>query len=170
LILEHYQLRRWLFLGQGRLGDASLLWGSRIVNRSQLGANAQAGVSQLLTTPDPFRDPFLKFSNRFTVFVPSSTGKSDQKRRSLINLLEGEKPAHTQYQIEYVSPRMRIGFQSMIGLDAVIARYPSGFKVGQKLGQDSVIGSSHTQDGPSWTIGRSSLIGGGAKLDESRER
>ncbi|HZY71764.1 MAG TPA: phage tail protein [Edaphobacter sp.] len=170
LILEHYQLRRWLFLGQGRLGDASLLWGSRIVNRSQLGANAQAGVSQLLTTPDPFHDPFLKFSNRFTVFVPSSTGKSDQKRRSLINLLEGEKPAHTQYQIEYVSPRMRIGFQSMIGLDAVIARYPSGFKVGQKLGQDSVIGSSHTQDGPSWTIGRNSLIGGGAKLDESRER
>jgi phage tail-like protein len=165
LILEHYQLRRWLFLGQGLLGDASLLWGSRIVNRSQLGANAQAGVSQLLTTPDPFRDPFLKFSNQFTVFVPASTGKSDQKRRSLINLLEGEKPAHTQYQIEYVSPRMRIGFQSMIGLDAVVARYPSGFKVGQQLGQDSVIGGSHTQGGPSWTIGRSSLIGAGAKLD-----
>lgn len=165
LILEHYQLRRWLFLGQGHLGDASLLWGSRIVNRSQLGANAQAGVSQLLTTPDPFRDPFLKFSNQFTVFVPASMGKSTQKRRSLINLLEGEKPAHTQYQIEYVSPRMRIGFQSMIGLDAVVARYPSGFKVGQKLGQDSVIGGSHTQGGSSWSIGRSSLIGGGAKLD-----
>jgi len=165
LILEHYQLRRWLFLGEGRLGDASLLWGSRIVNRSQLGANAQAGVSQLLTTPDPFHDPFLKFSNQFTVFVPASTGKSDQRRRSLINLLEGEKPAHTQYQIEYVSPRMRIGFQSMIGLDAVVARYPSGFKVGQKLGQNSVIGGSHTQGGPSWTIGRSSLIGAGAKLD-----
>ena len=58
LILENYQLRRWLFLGAGRLGDDAILWGKRIINRSQLSGNAQAGVSQLLTTPDPFHDPF----------------------------------------------------------------------------------------------------------------
>lgn len=165
LILEHYQLRRWLFLGKGRLGDAAVLWGARIVNRSQLGENAQAGVSQLVTTPDPFRDPFLKYSNQFTVFVPASTGASDQKRRSLINLLEAEKPAHTKYQVEYVAPRLRIGFQSMIGLDAVVARYPSGFKLGQQLGQNSVLSGSSPRGGPYWAIGRSSRIGAGAKRD-----
>lgn len=37
LLLEHFKLRRWLFAGSARLGDDSVLWGQRIVNRSQLG-------------------------------------------------------------------------------------------------------------------------------------
>jgi phage tail-like protein len=165
LILEHYQLRRWLFLGEGRLGDDAMLWGVSIVNRSQLGHNAQAGVSQLVTTPDPLHDPFLKYSHKFTVFVPASFGASDRKRRGLINLLEAERPAHTQYQVEYVAPRLRVGFQSMIGLDSVIARYPSGFRVGQRLGKESVLSGSPEQAGPSWAVGKSSRIGPGATLD-----
>ena len=66
LILEHFQLRRWLFVGAGRLGDQAVLWGQRIVNRSQLleeGAEedgAQVGGTQLITTPDPLRDPFSR--------------------------------------------------------------------------------------------------------------
>jgi len=165
LILENYQLRRWLFVGQGRLGDDAVLWGKRIVNRSQLSNNAQLGTTQLITTPDPFHDPFLVYSNKFTVFVPAWVGASDQKKRGLINLLEAEKPAHTQYQVEYVSARMRIGFQSMIGLDSVVARYPSGYKLGQELGKDSVLSGTPLQGGPSFSIGRNSRIGGGSKLD-----
>ena len=38
LILEHFKLRRWLFLGAGRIGDQAVLWGERIVNRSQLNS------------------------------------------------------------------------------------------------------------------------------------
>ncbi len=165
LILENYQLRRWLFLGQGRLGDDALLWGKRIVNRSQLSNNAQLGTTLLITTPDPFHDPFLVYANKFTVFVPAAIGASDQKKRGLINLLEAEKPAHTQYQIEYVSPRMRIGFQSMIGLDSVVGRYPSGYKLGQGLGKDSILSGAPLQGGPSFAIGRNSRIGEGSKLD-----
>ena len=41
LILEHYRLRRWFELGAGRLGDQAVLWGKRIVNRSQLGRAAR---------------------------------------------------------------------------------------------------------------------------------
>jgi phage tail-like protein len=165
LILENYQLRRWLFLGAGRLGDDAVLWGKRIINRSQLSSNAQVGVTQLLTTPDPFHDPFLAYSNKFTVFVPAQFGASDQKRRGLINLLEAERPAHTQYQIEYVTPRLRIGFQSMIGLDSVVGRYPSGVTLGQRLGKDSILSGVPRQGGPSVAIGRSSRIGQGSKLD-----
>ncbi|MDM0109631.1 phage tail protein [Variovorax sp. J22R24] len=40
LLLEHFKLRRWLFAGRARLGDDSVLWGQRIVNRSQLGGNS----------------------------------------------------------------------------------------------------------------------------------
>jgi phage tail-like protein len=165
LILENYQLRRWMLLGQGRLGDDAVLWGKRIMNRSQLSSNAQVGVTQLLTTPDPFHDPFLAYSHKFTVFVPASFGALEQKKRGLINLLEAEKPAHTQYQIEYVSPRLRIGFQSMIGLDSVIGRYPADFKLGQKLGKASVLSGSPGQGGPSFEIGRRSRIGQSSNLD-----
>jgi hypothetical protein len=135
------------------------------MNRSQLSSNAQVGVTQLLTTPDPFHDPFLAYSHKFTVFVPASFGALEQKKRGLINLLEAEKPAHTQYQIEYVSPRLRIGFQSMIGLDSVIGRYPADFKLGQKLGKASVLSGSPGQGGPSFEIGRRSRIGQSSNLD-----
>ena len=81
LILEHFKLRRWLFVGAGKLGDDAMLWGQRIVNRSQLNSNARVGplvcppdskpATQLISTPDPLHDPFLVYANVFSVFVPA---------------------------------------------------------------------------------------------------
>ena len=126
LILEHFQIRRWLFADHGRLGDCSQLWGRRIVNRSQLNEGAQVGGTQLVTSNDPLRDPFHYTAHRFSVFVPGRIEDSDPLRRSLLNLLRSESPAHAQYQVQFVRPRFRIGFQSTIGLDAVVARPPGG--------------------------------------------
>ncbi|HEY3284054.1 MAG TPA: phage tail protein [Armatimonadota bacterium] len=168
LILEHYQLRRWMFLGAGRLGDQAMLWGQRIVNRSQLGEGAQVGHSQLITTQDPYRDPFHVYAHKFTVFVPAACGSTDQGRKGLENLLKAESPAHTAYQIRYVEPRFRIGFQSTIGLDAVIGRLPEGgvrLDGGTPLGQDSVLTRPpQAQGGPSLQVGESRL-GTTSRLD-----
>jgi hypothetical protein len=101
-----------------------VLWGKRIVNRSQLGDGAQVGVTQLKATQDPLRDPFHVYAHRFTVFVPASAGQTPERRRALERLIAREQPAHTQGTIEYVEPRFRIGFQSMIGLDSVVACLP----------------------------------------------
>lgn len=160
LILENYELRRWLSLGSGTLGNNAVLWGQRIVNRSRLGSNAQAGVTRLETTPDPLHDPFLVYAHKFTVFVPARFGAAEKSKRSLINLLESEKPAHTQYQVEYVAPRMRVGFQSMIGLDSVVGRYPAAFHLGEKLAGASVLSGSPIQPvGTAYEIGRDTRIG-----------
>jgi phage tail-like protein len=161
LILEHYQLRRWLFLGAGRLGDQAVLWGKRVVNRSQLNEGAQVGHSQLTTTQDPYRDPFHVYAHKFTVFVPACYGQSEQQRKALENLLKAESPAHTHYQLEFVEPRFRIGFQSMIGFDAVIGRLPQGVTLNATpLGPASVLGSPpHKQGGPSLEIGKEARIG-----------
>ena len=166
LILEHFKLRRWLFLGAGRLGDQAVLWGKRIVNRSQLDANAQVERTQLITTQDPWRDPFHVYAYKFTVFVPASYRQSDQQRKALENLLRTERPAFTQYQIEYVEPRFRIGFQSSIGLNTVVGRYPEGVTLNQTaLGGDSVLGEPpHKQGGPTLEIGRQSRVGTTTKL------
>lgn len=140
LILEHYRLRRWLELGAGRLGDQAVLWSRRVVNRSQLNENAQVGVTQLKGAQDPHRDPFHVYAHSFTVFVPARAGKTPGGRRSLTRLVAQESPAHTHGTITYVEPRFRIGFQSMIGLDSVIARLPQGVTLGQtEVGPASVL-------------------------------
>jgi phage tail-like protein len=167
LILEHFKLRRWLFLGAGRVGDQAELWGKRIVNRSQLGDGAQIGHTQLITSQDPLRDPFHVYAHRFTVFVPACYGATELKRRSLENLLKNGRPATTQSYVEYVGPRFRIGFQSAIGLDSVIARYPEGVTLNQTpLNRGSVLTApDHEQAGPSLAIGSQSRIGSTTKLE-----
>jgi phage tail-like protein len=167
LILEHFKLRRWLFLGAGRVGDQAELWGKRIVNRSQLDEGAQVGHTQLITSQDPLRDPFHVYAHKFTVFVPSRYGATELKRRSLEQLLKNGRPAATQSYVEYVEPRFRIGFQSVIGLDSVIARYPEGVRLNQTpLNRGSVLsGPDHEQGGPSLEIGSQSRIGSTTKLE-----
>ena len=132
MILEHFKLRRWLFLGSGRLGDQAMLWGQKIVNRTQLGGdqvdgNGQLGVSQLKVEQDPLRDPFHVYAHKFSVFVPGWLKRKPEQKRGLDRLLETERPAHTEFQMVYVDPRFRIGIQSMIGFDAVVACYQTGY-------------------------------------------
>jgi phage tail-like protein len=167
LILEHYQLRRWLFLGAGRLGDQAELWGRRIVNRSQLGEGAQAGGSQLITTTDPHRDPFHVQAHRFSVFVPAAAARSDRRRRGLERLIDSERPAHTQADVVYVEPRLQVGVQSSIGLDAVIGRYPEGVTVASsRLGTGSILGSSPGDRNEPWPeVGTTARIGTTTKLE-----
>ena len=57
--------------------------------------------------------------------MPAYIRHSEPQRKALENLLRNAQPASTQAQIEYVEPRFRIGFQSMIGFDSVIARDPA---------------------------------------------
>lgn len=151
-------MRRWLQLGKGRLGEQAVLWGRRIVNRSQLDTNARTNHTLLLTTPDAASDPVLVHANRITVFVPSRYREQAQ-RRSLEQLLRSECPAYVQYDIEYVEPRMRIGVQSMIGLDAVIGRLPQGIPLGTTpLGTASILTAAPAIP-PAQRIGRNTRLG-----------
>ena len=167
LILEHFKLRRWLFLGVGRLGDQAVLWGKRIVNRSQLGDTARTERTQLLTTQDPLRDPFHVYAYKFSVFVPASFRVSDTERKALENILRNGRPAGTQAQLEYVEPRFRIGFQSMIGFDSVVGRYPAGVTLNDTaLGCGTVLtGPAHKRAGPSFAIGDQASIGTTTRLE-----
>jgi phage tail-like protein len=169
LVLEHYRLRRWLFLGAGRLGEEARLWGASIVNRTKLDGpscrgNAQAGVTELNTTQDPRRDPFWVYAHKVTVFAPASYARSPMAKRGLDRLIRAERPGHVAYQIVYVEPRFRIGTQSMIGFDTAIGRYPdANLHLGQaRLGQASMLGGSGPGD--SITVGKRSRIGTTTRL------
>lgn len=145
LLLEHFKLRRWLHVGQGRLGDDAELWGDAIVNRTQLDVHAQAGGTRLVATPDPLRDPLLVHAHRASVFVPAGATRTPALRRALQRLLQREVPAHVEVQLHPVAPRFQVGRQAMLGLDAVVARTPAGVALqdagpqAARLGQGTVL-------------------------------
>ena len=166
LVLEHYRLRRWLYVGAGRLGNQSVLWGKRIVNRSQLNKGAQVARTQVIASQDPFRDPFHVYAHKFTVFVPSHIGTVEARRRALENIIEEEKPAHTAGAIEYVKPRYIVGFQSMIGFDGVIGDYPAGVITDRtRLANGSILTDEpHKRCGPPLQVGKTGRIGSSTNL------
>jgi phage tail-like protein len=160
LILEHWKIRRWLFLGAGRLGDAAVLWGETIMGRSQLGTTARAGVSRLDNSRPPEADPFNDFAYGFTVFVPIGLARSVQQQQAVQRLLAQQKPAFTQATLRVVRPRMRIGIQASIGLDSVIGCWPQGVPLeSARLGQASVLSAAKNID-PGPRIGASRLGAG----------
>jgi len=160
LILEHFRLRRWLRLGTGRLGEEAVVWGERVVGRTRLGANAQAGVTRLDTTPNPALDPFLVHANQFSVFVPARCRDDARSRKALENLVEREAPAHTRHYLHFVEPRFRIGTQSMLGFDAVVAAVPQGVTLGETpLGTASILTGPPPQGGPAIAVGKEGRVG-----------
>jgi phage tail-like protein len=163
IVLEHFKLRRWLFLGTARVGAQAVLWGQRIINRTQLNANAQVDRTRLVMTPDPKRDPLHFYAHGFTVFVPACAGATDAERRSFVNLLRAESPAHTRWDVAWVEPRFRIGVQSMIGFDAVVGAVPPAAHLGSAiLGGPTLVGPGRTRR---LRAGRSGRVGLGSQLD-----
>jgi len=163
LILEHWKIRRWLYLGAGRLGDAAVLWGQSIIDRSQLNDNAQAGVTRLDTSGAATLDPFNADAYAFTVFVPGGLARTAQQKASVRRLIDQERPAWTQAKLRFVLPRMRIGIQASVGFDAVVGCWPEGVLLNDaRLGKATVLSAAPSVDrGP--RVGRS-RIGAGMRI------
>lgn len=165
-ILEHFKLRRWLFLDHARLGDQNALWGKRIIDRLQLDQQARIGSFQLIDTSDPVSDPFSHYAHQFTIFIPMHTPCSPTQQQTLQRIIEMAKPAHTQGYLKVVQPRFRIGIESLIGIDTVLGRYPDQTITGEsKLGYESVLGTSSNDKPPTMRIGTRSRIGSSTLLD-----
>jgi phage tail-like protein len=166
-ILEHFKLRRWLFLGAGRLGDSSQVWGDNVVKRLQLDVHDQVGTFQLIDTGDPLRDPFYQYAHRFSVFLPLKFEVSATEQQTLQRIVEMAKPAYSEGTLRLVEPRFRIGVQAFIGLDTMISAYPGRAIEGEgRLGYDAVLGASADETGPpTMRVGVRSRIGSSTLVD-----
>jgi hypothetical protein len=143
-----------------------VVWGERIVGRTRLGAHGQLGVTRLDATPDPVRDPFLVHANQFSVFVPARCRDDDRSRKALDNLVRAEAPAATRGYLHFVEPRFRIGIQSMLGFDTVVASVPQGVALGKTpLGDASVLtGAPDVAQAQGLAVGKTSRVGTTARL------
>ncbi len=155
-ILEHFRLRRWLFLnGQSSLTGGAVLWGNQILNYSQLGGeNSHLGNLTLQGTPEPIADMFSAFAHRFSVFIPAAQSRCDRETQ-IRALIEAEKPSHTQYTLQKVEPRFRVGVQSTLGFNTLIGDYPRlVLNHCSTLGYDAVLNTAPESQAPGVQIGQ----------------
>ncbi len=81
------------------------------------------------------------YAHLFTVFVPAAQVPLAAQRQALRDLIEAEKPAHTDFQLCLVEPRMRVGVQARVGIDSIIAGPGPTLRLGSgELGRDSYLG------------------------------
>ena len=124
-----------------------------------LGGTAQLDTSYL-ETGDRFGAPlFENVAHQFAVQVYSRQVSSAARRAQLEQIIDREKPAHTLYHLCVIEPKMRVGFQSVLGFDTVIAGsrsdpaqlggpafHPEGLELGGelagKIGETSQIGEN----------------------------
>jgi phage tail-like protein len=86
---------------------------------------------------------FQSTAHLFTVVVPPASGQPVD-RSLVMKVVEAEKPAHTGFHLCFADPRMRIGIQARIGVDALVAAGPEEMT----LGETSVLGGGTVLAGP----------------------
>jgi hypothetical protein len=69
----------------------------------------------------PEAELLAKHAHRFSVWLPAAWVPSETAERMLRRAIDAERPAHVAYDLCLIEPRMRIGRQSAIGVDSVIA-------------------------------------------------
>ena len=84
-----------------------------------VGATAVLDHSRLLNAEDFGLPLFDEVAHRFCVYVYS--GISAGQKQAVAAVLDREKPAHTSCHLCTIEPRMRVGFQSRVGIDTVVA-------------------------------------------------
>jgi phage tail-like protein len=135
VVLEHYQLRRWAVHNASRLGDASELFGPEVVRRLKVGDYSTIGEFALVGVPSPRTDPFRVFAHAFTLFVHA--GRDDDTAAlaaSARRIVAAVSPAHTSPVVCVVRPTARLGVQSRLGMDAVVAGPQPAGHLGDQLG------------------------------------
>jgi phage tail-like protein len=122
-LVEGFRERSRLLLGAEGSGGAPL-WSASVVGRLQLDVHAETGRARLVSTGDPQRDLFHEYAHRFRVFVPAAWLASAGDELLVRRAIETERPAHAGYDLCLVEPRLRVGVQSTVGIDAVVGAYP----------------------------------------------
>jgi len=89
-----------------------------------LDATATLDRSNLATEDDFGGALFDDLAHRFCVRIYCAGGARVNALADARTVLDREKPAHTVYDLCVVEPRMRVGAQSFVGIDTVVAQGP----------------------------------------------
>ncbi|MEV0388531.1 hypothetical protein, partial [Nonomuraea sp. NPDC050643] len=114
VIAEPLQHTHWWVLGEQRLGLETMVPAGE-PGGAVLGAGATLDASFL--DPSPGTALFESVAHRFGVRVY----RGDARPAAVRRVVERESPAHTAFHVCVIEPRMRLGVQSVLGVDSVVA-------------------------------------------------
>jgi phage tail-like protein len=156
-ILEHFRLRQWLVLdSQSTLGGRSYLLGNGLFSDAFLGETACLGSFPLVGENPSIEESFAVYAHRFTVFIPAAQCQSPTVERQIRAVIDAAKPAHTQYILRKVEPRIRVEVQSTVGMNMIVGTYPQPIlNTCSTLGKDTVLNSTpEIRNTPAIQVGR----------------
>ena len=118
--------------GGGGLGfDTGLI--AREPDGAILGTTAELDSSSLERAEDYGAPVFDATAHRFCVRVyGSDLGAAGTRRTTLERLVERGRPAETEAHLCVIEPRLRVGHQATVGLDAVVAREGEPMQLGEE--------------------------------------
>ena len=124
-----------------------------------LNESAVIGSSTVADEWELHRPEFADYAHRFIIFLYPVHLRDGITQRTVQTILDREKPAHTQYFCCAIKPMMRVGAQSMVGLDTIIAKDPDELVVGRSftISEDSIINRKNA--GTGFIAGKRSNIG-----------
>lgn len=129
-----------------------------------VGTTAALDESHLIAEEEFGAPLFEDVAHQFVVQIYQGQGTTEKKLDEVRALIEHEKPAHTTYHLCVIKPSMRIGFQSRVGIDTVIAGPVSPSRLGETSVSDSLIALGGE---PSGRIGAESRVGKTTYLGET---
>jgi phage tail-like protein len=117
------------------------------------------GESGLLAASDFGMPLFSETAHLFTVAVAAAQVPEASRRSALREVVDAEKPAHTDFHLCFIDARMRVGFQSRIGIDSIVAGPPTPMELdGATLGFDSYLAAKE-DEGHAARVGKHARIG-----------
>jgi hypothetical protein len=124
-----------------------------------LGTTAVLDQSHLIRAEERGSPLFDDVAHQFLVQVSGADVPGEAKRQEIRALVEREKPAHTAYHLCVLEPLMRVGFQSYVGVDTIVAGPPLPSRLGEAAAEGIVLGGE-----PAGRLGRAARVGESARL------
>ena len=106
-----------------------------------VGTSTVLDQSHLIADEDFGSPLFTDVAYQFCVELYRSQVMCPEAMPGIRAVIEQEKPAHTAYHLCIIDPSFRVGFQSRVGIDTVVAGPPRSLALGtgQALGVDSAL-------------------------------
>jgi len=106
-----------------------------------VGTSCDLDQSHLITDDDFGAPLFTDVAYQFSVGVYRGQVMCADALARVQSVIENQKPAHTTYRLCVIEPRFRVGFQSRVGVDTVVAGTPRSLSLGsgQGLGTETVL-------------------------------
>jgi phage tail-like protein len=166
-ILEHFRLRNWTSLpGSGGLNEGARLWSPNFHGRLQVGVQSTVGSFQLTNEPSPASEPYSWGANQFSVLFPANPYTVSRDAAAIETVLDREKPAYTQAFLSPIFPRLRVGVQATLGVDAYVGK-ANAMILGKlaTLNYDSVLAQSQAaRDAEALGLSLSPRLGEDARI------